>query len=152
MPTNSWRLGNKGVTGRKPGWRKRRHTQWFSWIPPRYQPASNPTVQKHRCLTDHTRYYGIRNSIFGYGILVFLMRTLQCCPPKPPDPLQHVWHRLWGDSRTYLQQSIPGHFPSQQSAWWKPLPSLMGLHPSISTCQTPNTSGTYQIREGDLSG
>ena len=134
------------------GWSEQRQNQIFSWIPPRYQPSPNTMGQKYRYLTNRTRYYGIGYSTVGYRILWFLMRTLKCYPPQPPDLLQRMWHRLRGTSHTYPQQRRPGHCASQRSVWWTPLPHPIGLHLRISMRSTMNPSDAYYIREGDPSG
>ena len=97
------------------------------------------------------------NKVSGTALLATKFSDLLCTsynvnPPQPPEPLQWIWHRLWFTSCTYLQQRRPGNCASQQSAWRTPLLRPAGLHLIISTLQTPNTSGPYQIRKVDPSG
>ena len=132
--------------------RKLHHTQGFSWRPTMYQPAPNPMSQKHRCLTEPMRYYGISYSIVGYRIFWFIMRPLKCYPPQPPEPLRWIRNQLQGAPSHRLHQRRPSHCASQQGVWQTTLSQPTGLHLSISMRQTPNLSGPYQIREGYPSG
>ena len=68
--------GRKKWQTEKLRWHQLLQNQGFSQGPWYHQTSSYPTLQKHRCLAECTRYYGNGYIIVRYGILQFLTCTL----------------------------------------------------------------------------